>query len=36
MSFGSNLVIEQGAKFVAGPEDVVEELPTPVRAEFVR
>jgi len=35
MSFGPNLLIKQGAKLVAGWEDVVEELPTPVRAELL-
>lgn len=34
MSFGPNTLIKQGAKLVAGWEDVVEELPTPVRAEL--
>jgi DNA processing protein len=35
MSFGPNQLIKQGAKLVTGWEDVVEELPTPVRAELV-
>jgi DNA processing protein len=35
MSFGPNLLIKQGAKLVASWEDVVEELPTPVRAELL-
>jgi DNA processing protein len=34
-SFGPNQLIKQGAKLVTGWEDVVEELPTPVRAELV-
>jgi DNA processing protein len=34
MSFGPNQLIKQGAKLVTGWEDVVEELPTPVRAEL--
>jgi DNA processing protein len=34
MSFGPNTLIKQGAKLVTGWEDVVEELPTPVRAEL--
>jgi len=34
-SFGPNLMIKQGAKLVASWEDVVEELPTPVRAELM-
>ncbi|MGC1912447.1 MAG: DNA-processing protein DprA [Candidatus Acidiferrales bacterium] len=33
-SFGPNELIKQGAKLVTGWEDVVEELPTPVRAEL--
>jgi DNA processing protein len=33
-SFGPNHLIKQGAKLVTGWEDVVEELPTPVRAEL--
>jgi DNA processing protein len=35
MSFGPNLLIKQGAKLVTGWEDVVEELPTPIRAELL-
>ncbi len=35
MSFGPNLLIKQGAKLVAGWEDVVEELPAPVRVELL-
>ncbi|HWF39735.1 MAG TPA: DNA-processing protein DprA [Candidatus Acidoferrales bacterium] len=35
MSFGPNTLIKQGAKLVTSWEDVVEELPTPVRAELV-
>jgi DNA processing protein len=34
-SFGPNLLIKQGAKLVCGWEDVVEELPTSVRAELL-
>jgi len=34
-SFGPNLLIKQGAKLAASWEDVVEELPTPVRAELM-
>lgn len=34
-SFGPNHLIKQGAKLVTGWEDVVEELPTPVRAELM-
>jgi DNA processing protein len=33
-SFGPNQLIKQGPKLVTGSEDVVEELPTPVRAEL--
>src|SRR6202045_1397228 len=33
-SFGPNQLIKQGAKLVTGWEDVVDELPTPVRAEL--
>lgn len=33
-SFGPNQLIKQGAKLVVGWEDVIEELPTPVRAEL--
>jgi len=35
MSFGPNTLIKQGAKLVTNWEDVVEELPTPVRAELI-
>jgi DNA processing protein len=35
LSFGPNQLIKQGAKLVTGWEDVVEELPTPVRAELL-
>jgi DNA processing protein len=34
-SFGPNQLINQGAKLVTGWERVVEELPTPVRAELM-
>src|SRR5579862_5237816 len=34
-SFGPNQLIKQGAKLVTGWEDVVEELPTAVRAELM-
>jgi DNA processing protein len=34
-SFGPNQLIKQGAKLVTGWEDVVEELPTPVRVELL-
>jgi len=34
-SFGPNQLIKQGAKLVTGWEDVVEELPTPIRAELL-
>ncbi len=34
-SFGPNQLIKQGAKLVTGWEDVVDELPTPVRAELM-
>jgi DNA processing protein len=36
MSFAPNQLIKQGAKLVAGAEDVIEELPTPVRAALVQ
>jgi DNA processing protein len=36
MSFAPNLLIKQGAKLVTCAEDVIEELPTPVRAALVR
>lgn len=35
VSFGPNQLIKQGAKLVTGWEDVVEELPTPIRAELL-
>lgn len=35
VAFGPNQLIKQGAKLVAGWEDVIEELPTPIRAELV-
>ena len=35
VSFAPNQLIKQGAKLVTGWEDVVEELPTPVRAELL-
>ena len=34
MSFGPNKLFKQGAKLVTGWEDVVDELPRPVRAEL--
>lgn len=34
-SFGPNQLIKQGAKLATGWEDIVEELPTPVRAELL-
>jgi DNA processing protein len=34
-SFGPNQLIKQGARLVTGWEDVIEELPTPVRAELM-
>lgn len=34
LSFGPNQLIKQGAKLVSGWEDVVEELPTDIRAEL--
>jgi DNA processing protein len=34
-SFGPNQLIKQGANLVASWEDVIEELPTPVRAELM-
>src|SRR6202051_751800 len=36
MSFAPNQLIKQGAKLVTSAEDVIEELPTPVRAVLVR
>ena len=35
LSFGPNQLIRQGAKLVSGWEDVVEELPTDIRAELL-
>jgi DNA processing protein len=35
-SFAPNQLIKRGAKLVAGAEDVIEELPTPVRAALVQ
>lgn len=35
LSFGPNQLIRQGAKLVTGWEDVVEELPTDIRAELL-
>ena len=35
VSFGPNQLIKQGAKLVTSWEDVVEELPTPIRAQLV-
>jgi DNA processing protein len=34
-SFGPNQLIKQGAKLVTSWEDIIEELPTPIRAELV-
>ena len=36
VSFAPNLLIKQGAKLVTNAEDVIEELPTPVRATLVK
>jgi DNA processing protein len=36
VSFAPNLLIKQGAKLVTCAEDVIEELPTPVRAALVQ
>jgi DNA processing protein len=36
VSFAPNLLIKQGAKLVTNAEDVIEELPTPVRAVLVK
>jgi len=36
MSFAPNLLIKQAAKLVTNAEDVIEELPTPVRATLVQ
>jgi DNA processing protein len=35
-SFAPNLLIKQGAKLVTSAEDVIEELPTPIRAALVQ
>ena len=35
VAFGPNQLIKQGAKLVASWEDVIEELPTPIRAELL-
>lgn len=34
VSFAPNQLIKQGAKLVTNAEDVIEELPTPIRAAF--
>jgi DNA processing protein len=36
VSFAANLLIKQGAKLVTNAEDVIEELPNPVRAALVK
>jgi predicted Rossmann fold nucleotide-binding protein DprA/Smf involved in DNA uptake len=36
VSFAPNLVIKQGVKLVTNAEDVIEELPTSVRAALVQ
>ena len=36
VSFAPNLLIKQGAKLVTGAEDVIEELPTPIRAALLQ
>jgi predicted Rossmann fold nucleotide-binding protein DprA/Smf involved in DNA uptake len=36
VSFAPNLLIKQGAKLVTNGEDIVEELPTPIRAVLVK
>jgi DNA processing protein len=36
VSFAPNLLIKQGAKLVTNAEDLIEELPTPVRAALVQ
>jgi len=36
VSFAPNLLIKQGAKLVTNGEDVIEELPTPIRATLVK
>jgi predicted Rossmann fold nucleotide-binding protein DprA/Smf involved in DNA uptake len=36
VSFAPNLLIKQGAKLVTCVEDVIEDLPTPVRATLTK
>jgi predicted Rossmann fold nucleotide-binding protein DprA/Smf involved in DNA uptake len=36
VSYAPNMLIKLGAKLVVNAEDVIEELPTPVRAAFVK
>jgi DNA processing protein len=36
VSFAPNLLIKQGAKLVTGADDVIEELPTPVRGALIK
>jgi DNA processing protein len=36
VSFAPNQLIKQGAKLVTSAEDVIEELPTPIRAALVQ
>jgi DNA processing protein len=36
VSFAPNLLIRQGAKLITNGEDVIEDLPTPIRASLVR
>jgi predicted Rossmann fold nucleotide-binding protein DprA/Smf involved in DNA uptake len=36
LSFAPNQLIKQGAKLVTNGEDVIEELPTPVRGALVQ
>jgi DNA processing protein len=36
MSFARNQLIKQGAKLVTSAEDVIEELPTPIRSALVQ
>ena len=36
VSYAPNMLIKLGAKLVANAEDVIEELPTPVRAALVK
>jgi DNA processing protein len=36
VSFAPNLLIRQGAKLITNGEDVIEDLPTPIRAALVR